>query len=165
MITLDNMSEMASALLEAEQKTKAADEVLKKAKEHERILREETIPSAMHELGFESIKLDSGQKITVRQDVYASIPVAKRDMAYTWLTSNGFGGLIKTEVSTTYDRGDLEKAIVFCHELQELGLKATLKQSVHAQTMKAFLREQLANGENVPLDLFGARPVFVTKIK
>ena len=49
--------------------------------------------------------------------------------------------------------------------LRELGLQPEVKQDVHAQTLKAWLREQLEQGAEVDLELFGARPVWVAKVK
>lgn len=48
----------------------------------------------------------------------------------------------------------------------EKKLEPTLARSVHPQTLKAFLREQLskAGEEELPLEVFGARPVWVSKI-
>jgi len=36
---------------------------------------------------------------------------------------------------------------------------------VHAQTLKAWFKEQMAAGKTPPMDLFGARPVWTTQIK
>ena len=49
--------------------------------------------------------------------------------------------------------------------LQDGGLTVKFNESVHAQTMKAFLKEQIAKGSDIPLDLFGARPVWVATVK
>jgi hypothetical protein len=49
-----------------------------------------------------------------------------------------------------------------------MALDPMLERGVHPQTLKAFLREQLSKtreeGDDIPLDLFGARPVWVSKI-
>ena len=163
-ITLDQMASLARALVDADGSVEQAELNLKEAKERARVLREETIPSAMQELGLEELKLDTGEKLTVKQDVYASIPTAQKDAAFQWLEDNGFGGLIKVEVTADYRKGEAEVAMALYKELQERGLQVEFGQSVHAQTLKAFLREQLAAGANVPLDLFGARPVWTAKI-
>lgn len=163
-ISLDSMAALARALVDADVSVEQAEANLKEAKERARILREETIPSAMQELGLEEIKLDTGQKLSVKQDVYAAIPAAQKEQAFTWLEQNGFGGLIKVEVTADYRKGEADAAMQLFAELQERGLQVEFGQSVHAQTLKAFLREQLANGTNVPLDLFGARPVWTAKI-
>lgn len=163
-ISLDQMAALVRALVDADERVEQADSALKAATERARTLREETIPSAMQELGLEELKLETGEKLSIKQDVYASIPAAKKDQAFLWLEENGFGGLIKVEVAADFRKGEADAALVLFHELQERGLQAALNQSVHAQTLKAFLREQLAAGTNVPLDLFGARPVWTAKL-
>jgi hypothetical protein len=163
-ISLDQMASLARALVDADASVDKAEVNLKDTKERARALREETIPSAMQELGLEELKLDTGEKLSVKQDVYASIPVAQKEQAFQWLEDNGFGGLIKVEVAADFRKGEVEFAIALFKELQERGLQVGFDQSVHAQTLKAFLREQLAAGANVPLDLFGARPVWTAKI-
>lgn len=163
-ISLDQMAALARALVDADGSVEQAELNLKEAKERARVLREETIPSAMQELGLEELKLDTGQKLSVKQDVYASIPTAQKDAAFQWLEDNGFGGLIKVEVAADFRKGEADAALELFKELQQRGLQVGFNQSVHAQTLKAFLREQLAAGTNVPLDIFGARPVWTAKI-
>lgn len=165
MISLDEMASLARALVDADAAVQDADQALKDAKERARLLREETIPSAMQELGIDKLELNTGQKITIQQEVYASIPAASKNAAFDWLNDNGFGGLIKVGVSTQYGKGEKEAAMTLYQELQQRGLTAKFDESVHPQTLKAFLKEQISAGTNVPLDLFGARPVWTAKIK
>ena len=165
MISLNEISLMARSLVEAEAEVLRAEERLKTLKETARILREETIPSAMDELGLTSIKLDTGETLTIKQDVFASIPADRRAEAYSWLEEHGFGGLIKVDVTTPFGRGDLDKARALAERLRADGIETTMEEVVHPQTLKAFLREQLQAGANVPLELFGARPVNTTKVK
>ncbi len=163
-ISLDDMTTLARALLDADQEIDQAEQSLKEAKERARVLREETIPSAMQELGLEELKLNTGQKLSIKQEVYASIPAANKEAAYDWLNTNGFGGLIKVEVAADFRKGEQEVAMQLFNRLQEEGLQVHFDQGVHAQTLKAFLKEQLSIGSNIPLDLFGARPVWTAKI-
>ena len=164
-ITLDEMTTLARALVDAESAVEEAEKALKHTKEGARILREETIPSAMQELGIEKLELSTGQKITIAQEVYASIPASSKDEAHRWLEANGFGGLIKVGVTTQYGKGERDEALQLFSELQVRGLNAKFDEGVHAQTLKAFLREQISSGNNMPLELFGARPVWTAKIK
>lgn len=163
-ISLDDMASLARALLDADQEVDNAEQELKDAKEKARVLREETIPSAMQELGLEELKLSTGQKLSIKQEVYASIPAANKVQAYDWLNDHGFGGLIKVEVTAQFGKGEQEEAVRLSEQLRAMGLQPSLDQSVHAQTLKAFLKEQLAMGTNIPLDLFGARPVWTAKL-
>lgn len=164
MITLSDMTRLARMLKEAEERSKETEMYFKEVKEHERYLREESIPLAMHELGIDEIKLDTGEKISIKQDVYASIPLATKNQAHRWLDANGYGGMIKLEVLTSYEKGESKVALELYRELEQRGLSVSLKESVHAQTLKAFLKDQMAKGDDMPLELFGARPVWTTKI-
>lgn len=161
---VEDMVALAAALREADAAVEEADLLLKAAKEHARLLREETIPSAMQELGLESLTLEGGAKLTIKQDVYAQLTEENKPAAFEWLEVNGFGGLVKCEVVVGFGRGDLEEAQELYQELSERRLTTALTQSVHIQTLKAFLREQLASATNIPLDLFNARPVWLAKI-
>jgi hypothetical protein len=165
MIPLDEMTELARALVEADNTVKTDEALLKASKEKARILREETIPSKMHELGLTSLELDSGEKITVQQEVYASIPVANRPAAFEWLNNHGFGGLIKVNLTIPFSKGEKGDAIELGDKLKNQGFNVDLEESVHSQTLKAFIKDELSKGNNVPLELFGARPVQTAKIK
>jgi len=161
---LTRLVELCAQLTKAELDESRAEEALEKAKKVTKQLEEELIPDLMHEIGVTELRLSAGAKVSIKQDVYASIPEELKPAAYKWLEDNQFGGLIKSAVSVPFGRGELEKAKELIQQLEALGLPAEFEESLHHQTMKAFLREQLAKKKPVPLDLFGARPVWVTKI-
>lgn len=165
MISLEQMTNLANALLDAEDKVASAEKELKAAKEQARLLREETIPSAMQELGLDSFKLTTGETFTVKQEVYASIPSDYKEEAMRWLERNGFGGLIKVDVTAAFGRNQKDISTSLLEELHRRGFATKVSEGVAPQTLKAFLREQLAKGTDIPLDLFGARPTWITKIK
>jgi hypothetical protein len=163
-ITLNDMSALARALVDADRKVITADIALTKAKDHARRLREETIPAAMQELGLTQLTLTTGEKLTIKPEVYASIPEANQVAALKWLEDHGFGGLIKVTVAAQYGRGEAAVAQELAAELAERGIVVDFDQTVHPQTLKAFLREQLAEGKDIPLELFGCRPVWTTRL-
>lgn len=165
MISMNEMAALARALVDAEAGTAEAERALKDAKEHERLLREETLPSAMQELGVEKIALETGQVISLKQEVYASIPAAQKTAVFKWLDDRGFGGLIKTEVAVPFDKEHREAAVELYEKLVKAGLAPDLTMNIHAQTLKAFIKEQLATGKEFPLDLFGARAIFEATVK
>lgn len=165
MITMDELSALAHALTEADRAVDAAEQELKQRKEFARILREETLPGAMQELQLTNITLGSGEKIGIKQEVYLALSAERKEEAFNWLEQNNFGGLIKTVVSVQFGKGELEVAQHTAEELQEAGLSPELKRDVHAQTLKAWAREQLSEGKSFPMDLFGARPVWTATVK
>jgi hypothetical protein len=161
---LDEMAAMARQLIAAQLKVEVIEEQLKEAKEASRKLREEDIPCAMQEIGLTSFTMDTGEKVRIAQEVYASIPADNKAEAFRWLVAHQFGDLIKTEVSVSFGRGEAEEAGVLARDLKDKGLDASCTESVHPQTLKAFLKEQVTSGAAVPLELFGARPVWTAKI-
>ena len=165
MVSLKQLVAAAEMLLQQNKLVTDAETKLKELKEKARCLREETIPNAMAELTITKLALDSGQELTVTQEVYAAIPANKTTEAFEWLNNNGFGGIIKTEVKTIYGKGERGKAEKLATKLCNEGLNAAFKESVHPSTLKAFLKEQIRDGNPCPLDLFGARPVMIAKIK
>lgn len=165
MITMNDLSSLANLLVEADEEVEKAESALKAKKETARRLREEALPAAMQEVGMAKVTLESGKTISVALEVYASITNEKKPAAFQWLESHGFGGLIKTSVSVEYGKGEIEEARKLQSRLQSEGVMSEIDRSVHAGTLKAFLKEQLKDGKEVPLDLFGAMPVWVAKVK
>jgi hypothetical protein len=173
-ISLNEMSQLARHLADAERATEEAEKALKEAKAKEATLREETIPNAMFELELKELKLSTGEKISIKQDVYASITAEKKQFCYDWLKENGFGGIIKFVVGVSFGKAPDDEEGKKAHEekiealiagLIEDGYEPDISEDVHAQTMAAFLREQIAEGNpDFPLDLFGARPVWKAKV-
>jgi len=165
-VSLDDVSQLARDLLEAETAVKRAEDGLKLLKEKRRLLAEETIPAIMQELGIKDLTLESGQKMKLKQDVYAQIPKDEKQGVFNWLNEHGFGGLIKTEVAAEFGKGERESAIELAKRLSAEGFTAGFSEDVHAQTMKAFLLERVKKGDaDFPFDLFHARPVWVATIK
>lgn len=162
---LQEISNIAANLVELERQVAAKEEALSALNARVRGIKEETIPMAMQELGLSSITLTTGEQLSVFQEVYASIPVANREQAYEWLEEHGFGGLIKISVNAEFGKGERERAEAAFNLMYEFGAAPELSRGVHAQTLKAFLKEQLATGSDIDLDLFGARPTWSTKIK
>ena len=169
MITLQQMSELAAALVSADADVAAAEAELSRKKEVARRFREETIPCAMQELGLELLQLDTGEKINLKQEVFASLAEnGNKEAAFDWLEEHDFGGIIKTHVMVEFGKGELKMAQKLQAQIiKKMKLPATIRRDVHAQTLKAFLKEQLRDEKTskvLPLDLFGARPVTVAKI-
>lgn len=170
---LGEVSALAMALCEAEDAVEEAELRLKVLKERERKLREEDLPSAMEEVGLKKLTLANGAAISVALEVYVSVPEHRKAAAYSWLEEHGFGGLIKTSLISSFGREEeeQERMRAVAEMLAESDVRFSAKQEVNAQTLKAWLKEQLALGtevpedRRVPLDLFGARPVDCAKVK
>jgi hypothetical protein len=154
---LGKLSALANKQLEIERWIEAQQERLKLATDALRRVREVELPEALDEAGVSKFTLSDGSTVSVSPYYSASIPADRKAEAFQWLDRNGFGDLIKTEVVTRFGRGEIDQARELSRNLKDQGYEAENKDSVHAQTLKAFIREQIeSGGVAVPLDLFGA---------
>lgn len=164
-ITLSDIANAVRRKQYLEKEVELREEQIKELNEQIRAIEEETLPCAFQELGIEKIKMEDGSTVTVGQEVYSGLTEATKPAAYRWLADNNFGGLIKTEIKINYPKDQEEKARAQYQKLIESGYDAGIKQDVHHQTLKSFLKERLQSGEQFPLELFAARPVFKAKIR
>lgn len=138
--------EYEMGVLEGEMKAKKV--------QHSKIA-DEMLPELMEELGLDKFETKSGLKIDVSEKVRASISKANQSKAFAWLEEHDHGGLIKSEVKVTMAKGDVETAYVAMDALNKCGLMPEAKYSVHPQTLGAWVREMLEEGEDIPLDILG----------
>jgi hypothetical protein len=99
--------------------------------------------------------MDDGSEISVKPFYSASISKDNSDEAFEWLTSNGHSSLIKNNVSASFGRGKDNEAKSLLAELHDRGLETKSKTWVEPMTLKAFVKEQVEKGENLPYDLLG----------
>lgn len=149
---------LARRWLEASADVAAAEENLSKKKARLEKIETIDLPEAIRETGLSELKLSTGEKVKVADDLSCGITAANAEKAFAWLIKNGNGALIKALVLTQFDSGDLERAQALVATLsKKKGLTVEFKRSVHPQTLKAFLKEQISQKKRIPLDLFGAR--------
>ena len=131
-----------------------AEEGVKKLKDQARIISELEIPSMMKEMNITKLKLRDGESVEVGKFYSASIPAEKQDEAFTWLRNNGLGDIIKNDITVTFGRGEDNKAAQYAVLARGQGFEPVQKIGVHAQTLKALVRERIEAGLDVPSDLF-----------
>ena len=127
---------------------------LKKIKQHIEIVSGEVIPTMMQEMNISTLKLADGSSVEVKPVYGASITVANKEAAYTWLRENGLGDLIKNEVTVAFGRNEDNKAIAYANLAQGQGYQPVQKLKVEPMTLKALVRERLESGLEMPSDLF-----------
>lgn len=111
-------------------------------------VQRDLLPSVMHELGIESVTLDDGTRLQLKEDLTVSIPREQQFAAYKWLRANGHGGIVRRDLLVA-DHVDELAALA-----DETGATYSVKESVHAATLKAWAKEMLANQESLPDDYF-----------
>lgn len=152
---LRTVSSLAQEVSNWEAKVADLDEKLKTAKAKLLELTDRDLPDVMAEVGLTDITLADGSKLSIKQTYGARIPVEYRDAAFAWLQEKGHDDLIKNLVSVPFGRGEDSSATEFMELAQKNGFLPDQKKEVHPQTLKAFVKEQLEKGQDVPMDLFG----------
>ena len=139
------------------------EDQLKEKKEAARKLSEEDIPQFLAEKGLSSITLDNGTEVKITEEVRPGVKVADRPFCYAWLRDNGYGDLIKNNISVSFGMGEDSQALKLKSAIHHLGMVSSEKEDVHYQTMKAFVTEQHKKGVSLP-DEFGVYVANKTKL-
>ena len=160
-----DIAEECNKLIETQKEVANMEEQLKKLKETERNLSEQSIPNLMREAGIKELKLDDGTAISVKPYYSASISKAKEKEAFEWMRQNGFGDLIKNKVELQFGKAQDELAKKLVEELKSKGHNVSQKMKIEPMTLKAFIREQIEEGHEVPADLLGVYVGNKTTIK
>ena len=160
-----DIAKSCNKLLETQKKISTAEEELKKLKEVETTLSEQTIPNLMQQAGLSLLKLADGSSVEVKPFYSARIPASKSEEAFSWLRENGHGDMIKNQVSLEFGMRQDNEAKALVEELKQKGLAVNQKTSVHPSTLRGFVREQIQElGKDVPAELFGTYVANKTKI-
>tara|TARA_R110001583_G_scaffold62471_6_gene183688 strand:- start:2552 stop:3127 length:576 start_codon:yes stop_codon:yes gene_type:complete len=152
---LSVVSNLANKQLQVGSELAELEGAVKAKKEELRLISEQELPDAMQAAGLNEIVLSSGEKISIGEFYSAHISKANQEVAYEWLVSNGHEGLIKNEVLMKFGRDESGVVSETVYALQARGLSPEVRQSVHPSTLKAFVREQLTSGNDIPTEPFG----------
>ena len=152
---LASISGLAQQLLVVQKDIEEKKLELKELEEQFRQISESSLPEALQSANLSEIVLSDGTKLSVSPFYKGHISEKNRPAALDWLMQNGHGGLIKNEISLKFGRDEDERAQDTIASLQQRGLSPSVKQGVHAQTLNAFVKEQLTNGKDLPSEIFG----------
>ena len=153
--TSKNLSNLVRQLRKVEDEIEDAENHVKSLKAEKHKLSIDTIPALMDEMGMERLDVD-GVTVNRKMIVHASIPLARREEAYTWLRENGCDDIIKNVISCSFGKGQDNLAGNAIGMLREQGFDPEQKTSVHPSTLKAFVKERVTDGKPIDLDMFGA---------
>lgn len=130
-------------------------------------LRTKIIPDLLRSIGMNSFSLADGSVVELKDELFPDIPAAKREAAYEWLRENGHGDLIKHEIKVTFGMGEDLEALTIRKMLHEHNspLNFTEKETILAQSLRAWVREQERRGTELPNDLFSVHRVTTAHLK
>ena len=158
------LSDEVIKLRNLEEQIAASEDHTKTLKEKARALSQGVIPEMMKEMNVTKLKLKDGASIEVTNFYSARITPDKQELAFNWLRENGLGDIIKNDVTVTFGRGEDNKAMAYATLAKGQGYEPIQKIGVHAQTLKAVVRERTESGQEMPADLFNTFVGNQTKI-
>lgn len=164
MIQLKDLVSAASEQALLQQEVELLTKQLSDKKEKLRIQSQEIVPNMMMELGVEKFVLNGGYELSIKDEVFAKLP-ENPFVAFEWLRAHNLDSVIKTQVVADFGKGEDADAQEVIDALAELGVVAKVKSTIHPQTLKAILREQISIGSGVPMEDFGATVVKTTVIR
>lgn len=148
---MKELAQLAEQQEELEQLVAKLEGELKAAKRKLDTIAEQVLPAVMERLGLEQYSTNTGLEIEIEKKVRAGISKDNLIPALAWLREHGHANLIKrslTIIPSNDVEGELLAKLLRSFDLSDMP-------SVHAQTLGKFVRELLAEGEDVPQDLFG----------
>ena len=148
------LSDKVIELRNLEDQVASSEEHTKNLKEKAKQLSSFDIPKMMQEMNVTKLKLKDGASIEVTNFYSARIVPEKQEEAFNWLRENGLGDIIKNDVTVTFGRGEDNKAMAYATLAKGQGYEPVQKIGVHAQTLKAVVRERTESGQDLPADLF-----------
>jgi hypothetical protein len=132
------------------------------------------LPDLMTEIGISSVSLEAEGNMPAveakvgpyyQANIAAGWPEEKRRAGFDWLDGNGFGDLIKTEVTVAFRREDRDNALKFAALANDYGT-AAVKEAVHPSTLTSWLREQVEEHNTIPpLEVIGGIVTRSVKLK
>ena len=163
--SLGKIGAVATDIADTQEEISKLKEQLKTKEDYERKLSREVLQSLFSEVGLSELKLADGRKIKV-SEYYTATPLNEnRGKVFQWLRDNGFGDLVKNQVTCSFGRNEDEKASGLMSELSDKGLEPAQREWVEPSTLRAFVREQYEAGKELPMDLLGAFVGHKTTIK
>ena len=173
--SVKNLSDTVIELKSIEDEISNAEKSISQLKEKAKNLSEFEIPKMMQEMNITKLKLKDGESVEIKPYYYASVAqgrgeddsafIERKSKAFNWLRDNGLGDIIKNDVTVTFGRDEDNKAIAYATLAKEQGFEPVQKETVHAITLKALVRERLESGKEMPSDLFKTYAGNSTKIK
>jgi len=152
---LKQVAALVRQQLVLEQRVEDLTAELKKAQQDLAHVSGEALPAALAEHGLTELKMADGSKVTISTVISANISKERSEAAHEWLRDNGFGDLIKNTVAVNFGKGEDDKAVELVKELENEGFAVDQKEAVHPSTLKAFCKEQIEKGREIPSELFG----------
>lgn len=146
-----------------------AEEALNVAKAELKDVAEVRIPAATDGMDGK-FNLGDGRELQVKEEIRSSIAGDKRVPAINWLDEHDYGHIVKRQVIIEFAKGDTERCEAFMQAVKglekDLGtLVVKTNFTVHHATLNSWVKEQLTEGVDLPVDVFGIFRQRTAKVK
>jgi hypothetical protein len=154
---LAEVARLAEQLKTYEDDIARAETVLANLQAAKRLLETRDLPDKLRACGLLSYTLLDGSEVGVKTVVSPQVKAEDRPKVHAWLRSIGQGDLVKHSVEVKLVRGMEEQAKLLTGWLAEHKLAYEDVESVHSQTLKAFVRHEVLAGrqDQLPKDTLG----------
>jgi hypothetical protein len=158
---------LAHAQLLAEKELEVAEERLKAAREKLRDIAERQVPEVLDRMGVSKLTTSDGHVVSISDDLRVHTSEERREPSCDWLEAQGQSGIIRRSFNIRFTKEDEAWARQFEAQLarRKRPLDVVKKREVHPSTLKKVLKELLAAKVEVPLELFGAQRLRVSKVE
>ena len=139
------------------------------------LLQNQELPKEMEDIGIDRLGLaaegnlpayDAELRSFYEANIKADWPQERRAAGFKYLDSTGNGDLIKTAVSVHLPRDERAKAKALIAQLKKSGFTVEVNESVHNQTLKAWLKEEVEKRHNIPdLEKIGGHIGRIVRLK
>lgn len=154
---LSSISVWATKALELKAHIAQVEEQLTHLNKELSVIETINLPQALQEAGITEFAMNNGAKIEIKDIIRNGLSKdpAQRDNTFMYVMANGGQEIIKDHFEVDYSKGQYDDAIALRHLLQRNNIHFYEFESIHAQTLWAFLREKLREGEIPPFDDMG----------
>jgi hypothetical protein len=169
-VDLSKVTEMAQRLINMDRAIENREMELERLKVQRVQLATVDLPELMGSIGMSDVGLDNGYRIEVEDFLKASLPskdsidkakgddreilIQRREGAFSWLRDHKAGDLIKYEVKIAFDKGKPIQGLLNMLKRWK-GIAVKHEETVHFKTLEKYVKEQVADGTDIPFDLFG----------
>lgn len=160
---LASVADLALALQAKARRVEELTKALEEAQKEHAVIEQDQLPKAMAAIKMKDFTLEDGSKITIVHEHYPNISQANKPGAFAWLRKNKHGDIIKRTIQVAFGAGEekvADKLVTYLGKTKTIreGAKVTDSTGVHASTLKAFVREQIAKRVQLPPE-FGVHSV------
>jgi hypothetical protein len=126
-------------------------------------IRTRILPDLMAAAGMTSFTLSNGTTVKLDNFISGSLPKEpeRREQAIRWIVEHGGADIVRATVVQDFSVEQYGEAAALADQLRSLGWKPEVSTAVHPQTLYAWLRDRLRQGEHVDTDTLG---VFIGRI-